>query len=56
MSFQTFFGLAKFGKRPSKLRLEKIKLSPNYKNGAFQNQSFTPDLTEGKTYFTRTLL
>jgi L-ascorbate metabolism protein UlaG (beta-lactamase superfamily) len=42
---------AKFGKLPSGQRLEKIKNSPNYKNGAFQNQSHTPDLTEGESYF-----
>jgi L-ascorbate metabolism protein UlaG (beta-lactamase superfamily) len=41
---------AKFGKRPQGERLEKIKKSPNYKNGAFQNQSPTPALTEGSSY------
>jgi len=40
-----------FGKRPSGQRLERIIQSPNYKNGAFQNQSFTPDLTDGATYY-----
>lgn len=43
---------AKFGKLPSGNRLERIKKSPNYKNGAFQNISITPDLTEGATYYT----
>jgi L-ascorbate metabolism protein UlaG (beta-lactamase superfamily) len=38
---------AKFGKLPSGARLERIKRSPNYKNGSFQNQSYTPVLTEG---------
>src|SRR5690606_25282216 len=37
----------KFGKAPSGDRLELIKQSPNYKDGKFQNLSFTPDLTEG---------
>ncbi len=38
---------AKFGKLPSGERLERIKKSPNYRKGAFQNQSHTPVLTEG---------
>ncbi|MCW3090327.1 MAG: putative Zn-dependent hydrolase of beta-lactamase fold protein [Ferruginibacter sp.] len=42
---------ARFGKRPAGKRLEKIKNSPNYKNGSFQNESITPDLTEGASYF-----
>lgn len=37
----------KFGKLPSGARLQRIKTSPNYKNGSFQNQSYTPILTEG---------
>lgn len=41
----------KFGKLPSGARLEKIKNSPNYRDGKFQNQSITPDLTEGTNYF-----
>src|SRR5688500_559573 len=46
-----FFALPKFGKSPTGDRLIKIKASPNFKNGSFQNQSVTPDLTEGATYF-----
>jgi len=42
---------AKFGKLPAGKRLERIKNSPNYKDGAFQNLSITPDLTDGATYF-----
>ena len=38
---------AKFGKLPSGARLERIRKSPNYKDGSFQNQSYTPVLTEG---------
>jgi L-ascorbate metabolism protein UlaG (beta-lactamase superfamily) len=38
---------AKFGKLPSGARLERIRKSPNYKKGSFQNQSYTPVLTEG---------
>ena len=37
----------KFGAAPSGQRLEKIKTSPNFKNGSFVNRSFTPQLTEG---------
>lgn len=35
----------KFGKFPSGQRLERIKNSPNYKDGGFQNLSETPQLT-----------
>lgn len=41
-----------FGKVPFGARLERIVKSPNYKNGQFQNQSFTPDLAEGVSYYT----
>mgnify|MGYP003576780572 FL=1 len=37
----------KFGKAPSGERLTLIQNSPQYKNGKFENQSFTPDLAEG---------
>lgn len=46
-----FMQQAQFGKLPSGARLEKIKKSPNYKNGSFQNLSHTPDLTEGVSYW-----
>lgn len=42
----------KFGKSPGELRLEKIKASPNYKDGKFQNLSKTPTLAEGHNFFT----
>ena len=42
---------SKFGKLPSGDRLERIKKSPNYKDGSFQNQSITPVMTEGVSYF-----
>ena len=41
-----------FGKKSTGERLEKIKNSPNYKDGQFQNLSHTPDLTDGAGYFT----
>ena len=46
-----FIRIPRFGRKPSAARLELIKKSPNYKNGAFQNQSPTPSLTEGATFF-----
>ncbi|MDQ6529939.1 MBL fold metallo-hydrolase [Flavobacterium sp. LHD-85] len=39
----------KFGKAPSGERLTLIQNSLQYKNGKFENQSFTPDLAEGET-------
>ena len=38
-----------FGKAPSGHRLERIKQSPNYKDGKFQNRFPTPILPEGYT-------
>lgn len=35
-----------FGKRPSGERLERIKQSPQYKNGKFQNTNHTPQVTQ----------
>jgi L-ascorbate metabolism protein UlaG (beta-lactamase superfamily) len=40
-----------FGKKPSGKRLERIRKSPNYKNGSFQNLVETPSLTGGATYY-----
>lgn len=37
----------KFGAKPEGKRLERLKASPNYKEGSFVNRSFTPSLTEG---------
>lgn len=37
----------KFGRLPSGERLERIKRSPNYRQGKFQNLSPTPELMEG---------
>lgn len=45
-----FMQQSKFGNLPSGERLQKIKISPQYKNGQFQNQHHTPSLTEGTTY------
>ncbi len=43
-----FVNQPKFGKNPSGERLERIKKSPNYQNGAFKNLSETPQLTSDK--------
>lgn len=45
-----FMQQSKFGSIPSGERLERIKASPQYSNGKFQNQSHTPDLTEGASF------
>jgi L-ascorbate metabolism protein UlaG (beta-lactamase superfamily) len=37
----------KFGANPKGKRLEMVQASPNYKDGAFVNRSYTPELTEG---------
>src|SRR5690606_19980337 len=47
-----FMQQASFGKAPSGARLERIKKSPQYKDGAFQNQSETPSFTGGASFFT----
>src|SRR5690606_9093147 len=39
-----------FGAKPGDARLERIKKSKNFKNGAFQNQSYTPTLAKGYNY------
>lgn len=39
------------GKLPSGERLNRIELSPNYKNGQFRNINKTPQLTEGANLF-----
>jgi L-ascorbate metabolism protein UlaG (beta-lactamase superfamily) len=47
------FGLItmkRFGRMPKGERLARIKQSPNFRDGAFQNQSVTPQLTDGATY------
>jgi L-ascorbate metabolism protein UlaG (beta-lactamase superfamily) len=39
------------GKQASGARLERMRRSPNYRDGVFHNQSITPALTEGESYF-----
>ena len=45
-----FTQLPKFGKLPAGERLNRIKQSPDYKNGAFRNISKTPELVKGVGY------
>ncbi len=45
-----YLQLPQFGKPPAGTRLDKIKQSPQYRDGKFQNQSYTPALTEGYSY------
>ncbi len=40
-----------FGRNPSGKHLERLKKSPQFQNNAFQNQSLTPDLAEGVSYW-----
>lgn len=49
ISLFLFMQHPQFGKKPSGERLRLIQKSPQYKNGKFENQNFTPDLTEGYT-------
>jgi L-ascorbate metabolism protein UlaG (beta-lactamase superfamily) len=52
LSVLTFFYMRqdKFGKLATGARLEKIKNSPNFRDGKFQNIHHTPQLTEGYGY------
>lgn len=47
-----FMQQPQFGKVSSGDRLERIRNSPNYRDGKFQNLSLTPDLKEGISYYT----
>ncbi len=40
-----------FGQNPKGADLERIKKSPHYRDGKFQNEHFTPDLKEGTSYW-----
>ena len=41
----------RFGRTPKGERMERIRNSPNYYDGKFQNQSYTPQLTSDKSNF-----
>jgi len=49
--FLVFIRQPRFGRAPGGARLERIKKSPNYKNGQFQNLSPTPALAEDTNFF-----
>ncbi len=49
-----FLRLPKFGQPATGARLTRIQQSLNYQNGKFQNQTPTPDLAPGVSYFTVT--
>ena len=51
ISIYIFVHQPMFGKIPSGERLERIKRSPNYRNGQFQNQNPTPVLAEDVGFF-----
>lgn len=40
-----------FGRSPSDARLERIKKSPNFRDGQFRNINHTPEITEGYSMF-----
>lgn len=42
-----FIESARFGKAPNASQIDQFKKSPNYKDGKFQNLSYTPQLSEG---------
>ncbi len=46
-----FINQPEFGRRPSGERLERIKRSPNYRDGKFQNLSPTQQITSDKSWF-----
>lgn len=52
LSAVVFMQQPKFGKLSKGDRLERIKKSPNYKNGSFKTQSPTPIMSEDVSYFT----
>ena len=49
--FAFFLQQPQFGKKPTGDRLDRVRRSPNYRDGAFQNRSPTPTLPEGVTYW-----
>ena len=48
----SFVHLPQFGRLPSGERMQRIRKSPNYKDGQFHNIHFTPNLAEGVSMFT----
>lgn len=52
LSVWGFMQQGSFGKAPSGERLSRIQQSSNYRDGSFQNQSFTPVMPENVSMFT----
>ena len=50
IAIYAFMHQPSFGKLPSGKRFEKIKNSPHYREGSFQNIHHTPTLEEGQSY------
>lgn len=50
VGFLGFLQHPQFGQKATGARLERMKASPNFKNGVFVNQEFTPSLTEGYSF------
>ena len=51
LAIYAFMQHPQFGKKPSGERLALLQKSPHYKNGKFENINFTPEITEGYSYF-----
>lgn len=50
IAFVIFINQPPFGSTPKGKRLERVKNSPNYKNGSFQNQHDTRQITSDRSY------
>jgi uncharacterized protein (DUF58 family) len=50
--FLAFVSTPRFGSRPSGFRMHRVKQSPNFQAGQFQNLNTTPQLAEGVKYYT----
>jgi L-ascorbate metabolism protein UlaG (beta-lactamase superfamily) len=51
LSVVTFLNHERFGSAPSGERLQRVRHSPNYRDGRFHNLSFTPNFKEGVNGF-----
>jgi L-ascorbate metabolism protein UlaG (beta-lactamase superfamily) len=49
-AFLLFINNVRFGAAPTGARLERMKQSPNYRNGQFQNVEHTPSLKKGHSF------
>lgn len=51
LAVMIFVNLPRFGRPPQGARLERVKQSPNYRDGEFKNQEETVTMTGGKSSF-----